>query len=749
MVDPIQNSSPSIQQILNDPAIFSPVGPLDTVQSGGSTAPTINAFFGSVNAARLDLKTNLHEIESLEARFHEQIMQEQLNRVAETIAEYNRLLALFESTQINVGTTDTLVNSINNAGNSANSKITDVQDKANTLNGGTDDYNAAVDTFNAAYNAGFADDAARDAAIDNYNAAANSYNNKVTSYNNSVTQANLKITAYNNAVTDYNNQVDINNQAIDAENVNRVAQGLTPLPHQDHLPYKDPIPTAPLAPILPYAPVTGPIGYAATVGIPTTIPPTVVPGSLNLLNDFLKPNFLPLYLSNVFFISSLTDIFGKLLEDRVLPNAGTAEITRPDAFIQRDANDETQAGASSGIGLSSIATGLDPPRLDAIMGKAVLDELVKHLNLDTTPALVLQLRPFSVSTFIRSNIRGALPGIEFVQSDLKIANNHAVRIAAALGSLASSLGFVKNNALERAFESVASKDPSLANLSAQDRAELIANGGSLVATSVLNLSLGSTAVESNTPALLNAADAALITTLPGSSSARFGTVSQSFGQLLSAYDTGTLSVLLGQFLANRLQDQPLPAATTPEEIGQKVLENLSEAGVPKTAAELKTRIAGLVGQPENSNVVNEVFKSTVSFVIGAAAKRELQKNLTEQQIGPKGASALAHEINQRVFGFSVDFNAPKVVFQNDQNKNPVSVQSSLADELSKLEKKDDKEFTQAVVDDFGRLHETVNSLEAFLRKVIDPGQQLFGLMYEKPQGNVFDGVDKRATDIPL
>jgi hypothetical protein len=713
---------------------------------------SINSFFKAVSESRLSFKENLHDIEFKEADFSRKQARDAISQVSNALQKYNELLKTYLSSKVDAGGSDDATQDLNGAATSANSSISDTQMKAGALNTQTDAHNTAVDTFNTQNQAGFASPAERDAAIDVYNASVDDYNVYAQDYNNSAAASNIEIDSYNLEVDAYNAQIDANNAQIEQDNITRAQEGKAPLPLQEHEVYKDQIPLIAEKTHLPYADVTTPPEHAAPVNLPTTIGTKTEPSNLDFFDNFLATQFMPFFLQALNYMTTQNNLQDLLLSERVRPNAGTNDITRPDAFIERKETVKTaDSGAGAGTSLASLAMGLDHSRTDSILGRGTVEQMFVLQNVEQTLPLIQLLQPFTMSMFIRSSIHGALPGLGLLETDMskQKPEDDAIRVASSIGTTSAILGVVNSGALSQPVAEALAKTNGLQNMSAEQKGRVEKDLEAVVSSALLKLGLGSLVAETNSPGLLKSVDAALITGQPtGASEEQFAGVPIDFEALNSAYGTDTIALLLGDFLKGRLTDGGYDKATG-EKIGGAVSSSLGEQGIPDSKQGLQDQVTQLLGGVLGANVppgLAEKIANDVSlFTLGASTKDELQSNLISK-VGPQSAPGLADETLFRVFGFSADFSEPAILQRQAGEERPNSIHSILSDNLRTVNEKADGKVGAKLAEEYSRANESVVQLESFLRDVIDPGQVLIGVMYEQSKGTAFE---RGWLDIPI
>ncbi|MDP1835031.1 MAG: hypothetical protein Q8K75_03790 [Chlamydiales bacterium] len=705
---------------------------------------SINSFFKAVSDSRLSFKENLHDIEFKEADFSRKQARDAISQVSNALQKYNQLLQTYLSSKTDAGGSDQATGQLNGSANSANNSISDTQQKAGALNTQTDSYNTAADSFNTQNSAGFASPAERDAAIDDYNSSVDDYNAYAQDYNASATASNVEIDSYNAEVDSYNAQIDANNAQIDQDNIQRQQEGKAPLPHQEHEPYKDHIPLVAEKTHLPYADVTTPIEHATPVDIPTTIETKPEPSDLNFFDDFLATQFMPFFLQALNYMTSQNNLQELLLNERVRPNAGVNDITRPEAYIERKETVKPEdSGSGAGTSLASLAMGLDHSRTDAILGRGTVEQMFTLQNVDQTLPLVQLLQPFTMSMFIRSSIHGALPGLGLLETDMskQKPEDDAIRVASSIGTTSAILGVVNSGALSQPVAEALSKTNGLQNMSAEQKGRVEKDLEAVVSSALLKLGLGSLVAETDSPGLLKSVDAALITGQPtGASEEQFAGVPIDFDALNSAYGSDTIALLLGDFLKGRLSDGGYDKATG-EKIGGVVSSSLGEQGIPNSKQGLEDQVTQLLGGVLGSNIppgLAEKIANDVSlFTLGASTKDELQSNLISK-VGPQAAPGLADETLFRVFGFSADFSEPAILQRQTGEERPNSIHSILSDNLKSVQESNDGKVGAKLAEEYSNANESVTQLESFLRDVIDPGQVLIGVMYEQSKGTAFE-----------
>lgn len=708
---------------------------------------SINSFFKMVSDSRLDFKENLHDIEFKEADFARKSSRDALSQTSNALLNYNKQLMAYRSQRVDAGNSDAATQGLNNQANATNTSISDSQQKAGSLNTETDAYNQEVDNFNQANQNGFPDQASRDAAIDQYNASAQSYNTKVQEYNASANVANASIDSYNLQVDAYNAQVDQNNAEIDAQNITRAQEGKDPLPHQPYETHKSHIPLKDEVALLPYADVTGPIPAAASVQIPSTIPAKPIPSNLDFFGDYLQPSFLPFFMQAMAYITSQRNIQELLLADRVRPNAGTQDITRPEAYIERrETHIPDASGGGAGASLASLALGLDHSRTDSILGKGAVDQLFSLFHVQQSPALVQLLQPFTLSMFVRSSIHGTLPGLGFLETNLskQKPEDDAIRVASALGTNAAILGLINSDALKEPVAEAINNEAGINGLTEEQKLLLTRDIHALVSSAVLKLGLGSLVTETGSPTLLNAIDAALINTGPENATEQFAKVQGSFETLNTTYGSDTVGVLMGDFVTGTLTDRGYDAAVS-QKIGSAAASDISEKGIPADYRELESRMQAIANASMLTESATDITNSVITFTLGASAKADLQSALISK-VGPQIAPELTDQILLRVFGFSPDFNEPAIIQRQTEAGRPNSIESVIEDNFRTVNEHEDRQLASKLADEYGRANESTQELESFLREVIDPGQVLIGVMYEQSKGTAFE---RGWLDIPI
>lgn len=767
MTSPIPPSSPSPPPAppAAPPPPSSPSAPItallstDTLTTSGgalsslSADPSINDFVSAIKVAQLSFSHDLYKIEFENPAQHKRFAMDLASEMSSALEVYRQLRLNYVAATVGADQTDLYTQQTNSSAQTANTNITDTQQQAAALNAETDNYNTAADDFNTQNEAGFPSTVDRDAAIDQYNAAANAYNASVDAYNNSATLSNTAIDQYNLQVDQQNAQIDANNVQIDQTNIQRQSEGKDPLPYQEHIPYKDQIPLASHVATLPYADVTTPIAHQSPVAIPTTIEIQTLPGDLSFFNDYLKTSFMPFFESARRYKASIDEGFEVTLRKLGLPRP-SKENTRPEAFIKQREFDTSEVSGTGAGHLATLSTGLDNPRLNSILSDGLVDQVFTNYHVNSSFQLLERILPFTLGMFRGDVMRGTFPGLGVLgPNPLGVPpDSNAIRISQAIGTTASLLGSLNTNALEKALGNLVSNTPGLENLEQDTKTDVTKTLNALVSDALIKLVIGSLVRETQSPGLLKAVDAALITSQPQSANERFPVVQNSFAELNSSFGTDTVSELLNQYLTSELGKGPNGFdQNTSARIATLVSSSVGEQGLPPTATELNQQISALLPPVFGSTLPPDLAQSITShislFTLAASAKSELQDQLISD-VGPKQSTNLTDQTIQRLFGFSVDFSEPQIVQRAKGETGGLSLVSALQNNLRVIDEQNNATFSQKVKEDFDSTHESITKLDSFLREVIDPGQQLYGLMYEQTHGNI-PRSKKDIVDIPL
>lgn len=722
-----------------------------------STAPSLGSFLDAIKTAQLNFKGDLFKIQYSAPELHTKFAKNFITDLATALELYENLVEFFNSTQAAVGNTNPLINQTNSLVSSTNNAIANVQNKTTAMNNQVTAYNNAAQTLDDANTAGFATTTDRDAAIDIYNAAATSYNNQAAIYDAAVDAANVAITAYNNAAAAANVQIQLNNQQIAQENLILGGFGqqipLQPLiPTLSLIPYANPT----SIPLLPYADFTSPVPRATSVTSPTqsaTVQITLT--NPNFRDDFLKPYFLTPFANLIAYITGQQKNFKQILKD-----VGIAlklnDITKPDAFVDR--NQAVTSNASGAGGLTSLVTGLDNQLLNSLMSKQLTDQVFLQQYVHTSFQIEEQLLPFVLGMANSNTMRGMLPGLATLgNTPISPATTEAAaRIAMALGGVASLLGSLNADALSNPIRTLLNSTSSENGVNlTKNQEDAIAQGlTALVSNGVVKLAVGSLAAETKTPELANVFDAAFIQASPQNANAQFSNVQNSFAQLVGIQGQAPIAELLSQFLASQLT-QPGPNnldLNTARRVASSVANNLSQNGLPPNITALNNQLTALLastlGNATNPSLVQSLTGNISLFTLAASTKSQLQDNLITAA-GPRASATLTDQIIKQLFGFSVDFTDATIIQPPAEASKGTSLVSALQNNLRVLNNKTDNAVAQQLADDFSHAHETVTQLEAFLREVIDPGAQLFGIMYEQTRGNIPSPKEKATTDIDV
>ncbi len=695
-----------------------------------------------------DLKRDLHDIEFTNADISRKFSQDALGQLSNVLRLFNDLFSKFLSNKFVAATLSAPAQQVNNQSTPMDNAIQNHQPQGDTFNQATADYNTAVDDFNTKLAAGFANDAERDAAINEYNTAANTYNAAMNTYNASANATNAEITAYNNNIPQYNAAVDQANIDINAENVIRAQQGLPPLALQEYLAPKDLVEVKTNVPLLPTGvDPAGPVANATPVEVPQTQGKIIDPGNQNFKEDFLEPFFDPFALPTFAYISTFDRLWDLLLENRTEPfylDKGVEDIVRPDQAGSDvdEGGGEVKGESAGGFGMASKALGLGGDELEAALSTGIFEQMFKEFNRESPTALLEIAQPFTLGFVIRNALRGALPGLSFLGSDLSSINleGPGVRLAMALGAVSSTLGILKSNDLKDQVGPLIDEIPGLENLTPDEKLRLSKDLSSVLTNEVLKVAVGLLSEETGSVELLNSLDAGLLLGNPDAAAGRFGLVEDSFAQILEQQGGDGVAIPLGDFVSNQLINLGV-TGTDPARIGNLVASEIGSNGLPASREALEDRSRAIsedvLGEGANPELGRQIADAVSLFGIAGATKESLQDTLIGK-VGPAQALDLTDEVIVRLFGFSVDFGESKIVERAKDERGANSVVRAVKEHVGILKERDDSKLADAIGEEFDDAQRSITDLSQLLSEILDPGQQFFGLMYEGARGSSFE-----------
>lgn len=690
-----------------------------------STEISINSFFRTVSQSRLDFKANLREIEFSEADFSRKQGLDALSQVSNAFTQYNKLLLEWKAQKVNLEQSDTATEARNSQASQTNQQITGSQQQSEALNQETESYNSAVEQFNEKNSAGFSTPAERDTAIAEYNLAVERYNFAIRSFNADATSTNASIAQYNAELDRYNAQIEANNEQITQENIERTQQGKASLPYQEREEYK---------PLIELQEEREPLRYEETENIepaqpvetPTLLENKTAPSQLDFYRDYLSSEFIPFFLDAISYMSNTRELAQLLLSERVVPNSGSQDITRPNAYIDREEIDQPDAAA--GISLATLAMGLDSTKIDAILGLAAVKQLFEQQHVATTLPLLQLLQPFTLSIFVQTSIRGAVAGLGFLETDpfKQKPSSDALRVASSLGGAAALLGAVQSGGVKEPLLELLTEQ----GLSSSQREALAPDLENILSSALLKLSISSLAIETDSPKLTGAIEAALLANSAQPTLSQ--KVREEFSELTSAYGADTVALLLTDFIQAKGEYD----AEKTQKLNALLFPSIEKGALP-AQKELDQAASTL----ERDHLTSQI----ALFTLGAAAKDELQSHLISK-VGPQHASSVADETLLRTFGFSIDFSEPAIIERSSDELRPQSSYSILQENMHLLHIKENNQVGAKLAEEYSTAHKSIYKLESFLREVIDPGQVLIGLMYENAKGATFE---RGWLDIPV
>lgn len=289
-----------------------------------------------------------------------------------------------------------------------------------------------------------------------YNAAVNTYLSYANSTNSTLTsQAN----AYINAIDGYNQTIGDTNTLITTINVDRLAQGLNPIPYQKAIPIPQvsdlllsvdvsTIPpattaSASLTPLNILTPVT-PIGS----GTPTTVD--------GYLEGFSYATFPDDFANLDFYVKLLTLV--ENFRNTVLHNLKGKTILAPfgadiiDKLKEIIKTSQTSSGPISGASLDSIIAGLDSTSLERIISDSIITGVrtadVSPLQQQHVASLLAQ---FGVEALTKISKFAALPALRVLSSHPEaLAPGFNAKAAISLGILNGTRSLVLSPAIGQA-----------------------------------------------------------------------------------------------------------------------------------------------------------------------------------------------------------------------------------------------------------------------------------------------------------
>lgn len=414
-IGPDSTDGPSFVPLLTDnTTITDSFGPSDTSSSSSSSSLILSADEINLPFPDLTLSQFMKTVSNAIGELRETIFAtEDQNNLTLRNMHLNGFLVASNLTSIfnnlmNISHSETLIYNaqssqiaaINSAIQTYNTNISATMPSPNSDNQQTNAINVAI----AQYNAGNLSLADFTIAVDSYNAYASSRNLTIAPF----------VAALNSAIAAYNLEVSVINAQIEEVNILRLGVGLDPLPLEELL---TPVTLLPLVTIPPTLPVPS---LPSRTSVPTLPNPNAPQTSHSLISTIFSPQFdaqLPPVISFQNFleiVQSYREFVQFFLESRVKiqPNGYVEPL--PAVFF----NSAAGVSTVSGVGLGSLAIGLDTRGMEKLLGNAIYTSSALQFGLPLPARLLETLKLFSLKSLSVGALLATIPATRIVANKL-------------------------------------------------------------------------------------------------------------------------------------------------------------------------------------------------------------------------------------------------------------------------------------------------------------------------------------------
>lgn len=414
-IGPDSTEGPSFVPLLTDNStITDTVGPSDTTSSSPSLSLflsaseinlplpqlTLSQFMKTVNNALNTLRDTVFANENQNNLTLRNMHLNGLLVASNLSSIFNNLIKLAQAQSQLFDAETSQTSAINSAIQNFNNNISSTQPSPGSDAQQTNAINLAI----AQYNAGTLSLADFTIAVDSYNTYASSRNLTIAPF----------VATLNSAIATYNLQVSAINAQIEEVNIIRLGVGLDPLPLEEPL---TPVTVLPLVTIPDTLPVPS---LPPRTSVPLLPTPDPAPTSHDLISTIFSPQFdaeLPPVITFQNFlqlVQSYREFVQFFLESRVKiqPNGYIEPL--PAVFFNSSAGVSTVAG----VGLGSIAIGLDTRGMEKLLGDAIYTSAALQFGLPLPARLVETLKLFSLKTLSVGALLATIPAMRLVANKL-------------------------------------------------------------------------------------------------------------------------------------------------------------------------------------------------------------------------------------------------------------------------------------------------------------------------------------------
>lgn len=648
---------------------------------------------------------------------------------------YRETVRKFDSVTIDADQTGPQIVKVNHAVDDMRAKIELQISARRTLINATDAYNAAVAVYNS-------DPSATD-ALKNLNIARKTYDDNLKNYHDSRDAAAGAVQDFQKEVNDYADLINETvNPHINEENQKRSASDGALLELQSvptdltSFSFSGPDSLMPLGQLDSAPSGTVPfILQPPTVTVPTSYPaPMVDPRTLSFKDSLA--NFNAAW--NDFLNATQGIGLGLVVTDK---NPAGFEYrlkvgTAAESYYQMRPAAPIESGGPGGVGATGVAGGLDAIGQNSLLSVGLVEQVFKNNELAPIPDLQAKLTLIvMMAAMTAGGITapfGTLYATEQNGGTPPSTSNPAITAASGLAVLAYVVGLARSGSLQGEIFTLIGATPSLQGLTPDQQLALAENLTAIVSNSLVQTGVGTIAQQLGLPSLTDINDIALLLAHSSANQALFGTVAERFSGLITQFGESTIQRPLQQLISDELIQKGI-SVDQAQASAERIAASLAQGGLGTTAEALQAAIGNeliaTLGTGATPELTSAVFAGVVTFTAAVQTKQDIQESIIKQA-GAGHALTLPDDITQTLYGFSVDLSESTISYQTAADSRPTSALQSIKDNDRQLLKQDVQEAIAKAHQDFaeGQVYNT--SLQEFQERIIDPGQQHFGLMYK-------------------
>lgn len=620
-----------------------------------------------------------------------------------------------------------------------------------------DEYNSAVGTINSQdpwnnYNAAlinaqvsYSGGIPWENVVAAFNAQAAVYNAQINAYNARAQEFNNMRADYLSKAQDYIDAINETNVILVAENVDRANDGLDPVPLLT-VPTLAEFNIPPAQPILPqFQTLNGgtpgvfpsPVGNPGLQSVTNTIkPPTIPPNSW--LNGFFTPVLGATQLALLVYEQGTENFIDRfdlsnVANSVLLFQAGKISSSE---FVEHVLDVGGVKNSPSAGGISTMVLGLSHRSLQRVFGLTLIEEVISQAlfteGLDNPSTIKGVINNVIFQQVALASILSGTPSIFLLGNSSLLENldSFGVQATLALRFTENLLSEIRNGSIRNNIQAQLSTDPSFLALSNAQQQSLVQSLTVTAGVQALSIGVGVTSNVFESPDLFL-----------GPASFQLQAGIEGFGQ--SAFRNPVLESFL--LRANLLREEARIV------LRDNIARDLIKADITKDFA--NSISAAVIGATAGEDLSFERLRDIVKEEV-------LKQDIANEQLNAERLTALiigsfafqfgsisAQERIREEFG---DLDAVDEV--TDAIESVFEGFREVQDELIQLvTNQNEEELTNRLIVSFSEFLEEALSPEAFMRKMLKPGELLIGVMYEglKPDHimGMGSGADRGWIDI--